>query len=202
MEFPGTLIDLIRHGEPVGGSRYRGHTDDPLSDKGWQQMRAAVGDQNPWDRIISSPLLRCAEFARELATRHTIPMQTDDRFKEIYFGPWEGKTADQLLAMDKDCLQRFWSDPVNNMPAGAETIAEFEQRVLTGWEEISSQYSGQHLLLVGHGGMMRVILSHVLGMPRAHMFRLSVKYAAISRIRLDDYGDRIMPIVKFHAGQL
>lgn len=202
METPSTIIDLIRHGEPLGGSRYRGHTDDPLSDTGWAQMRSAVSDHNGWDVIVSSPLLRCAEFAREVANRHDIPMQTDDRFKEIFFGPWEGKTAEELIEQDKECLQRFWSDPVNNMPAGAETIKAFEQRVLAGWDALTTQQQGKRILLVGHGGMMRVILSHVLGMPRAHMFRLSVKYAAISRIRLDDYGDSIMPIVKFHAGQL
>lgn len=202
MDFPSTLVDLIRHGEPVGGTRYRGHTDDPLSDDGWTQMRSSVGDHKPWDRIVSSPLLRCAEFAREVSTRHEIPMQTDERFKEIFFGPWEGKTPEELMAMDKDCLQRFWSDPVNNMPEGAESMAEFEKRVLAGWDELVREFTGQHVLLVGHGGMMRVILSHVLGMPRAHMFRLSVKYAAISRVRLDDYGDSIMPIVKFHAGRL
>ena len=33
-----TTIDLIRHGEPVGGSKYRGQTDDPLSEKGWAQI--------------------------------------------------------------------------------------------------------------------------------------------------------------------
>lgn len=202
METPSTLIDLIRHGEPVGGTRYRGHTDDPLSETGWSQMRSAVDGHNPWDVIVSSPLLRCAEFANEVATQHSLPLQTDARFMEIFFGPWEGKTADELLQQDKECLQHFWSDPVNNMPEGAETIQEFEQRVLAGWDDVLQQHASKHILLVGHGGMMRVILSHVLGMPRAHMFRLSVKYAAISRIRLDDYGDNIMPIVKFHGGQL
>ena len=39
---PPTLIDMIRHGEPVGGRRYRGQIDDPLSEKGWRQMWAAV----------------------------------------------------------------------------------------------------------------------------------------------------------------
>jgi len=35
----------MRHGEPVGGRAYRGHSiDDPLSEKGWQQMWDAVGD--------------------------------------------------------------------------------------------------------------------------------------------------------------
>jgi len=202
MDAPTTIVDLIRHGEPVGGTRYRGHTDDPLSETGWTQMRTAVQDHKPWDVIVASPLLRCAEFANEVAERHKLPVHKDERFKEIFFGPWEGKTPDELEKEDKTCLQRFWSDPVNNMPPGAESIAEFEQRVLAAWDDMVQQHNGKHILLVGHGGMMRVILSHVLGMPRDHMFRLSVKYAAISRIRLDDYGDNIMPIVKFHAGQL
>ena len=37
-----TIIDLIRHGEPVGGQRLRGAQDDPLSALGWQQMRESV----------------------------------------------------------------------------------------------------------------------------------------------------------------
>ncbi|MEW6253578.1 MAG: histidine phosphatase family protein, partial [Planctomycetota bacterium] len=62
-----TLIDLMRHGEPVGGRRYRGQVDDPLSEKGWAQMRAAVGEAAPWHHVVSSPLLRCREFAETLA---------------------------------------------------------------------------------------------------------------------------------------
>ena len=63
-----TTIDLIRHGEPVGGSKYRGQTDDPLSEKGWEQMRAAVGDHRPWEAILTSPLARCRAFAEKLAS--------------------------------------------------------------------------------------------------------------------------------------
>ena len=40
-----TVIDLIRHGEPEGGKRYRGQIDHPLSATGWQQMWDAVGAQ-------------------------------------------------------------------------------------------------------------------------------------------------------------
>ena len=43
-----TTLDLMRHGEPVGGRRYRGRTDDPLSEKGWNQMWTAVGDYRGW----------------------------------------------------------------------------------------------------------------------------------------------------------
>ena len=45
-----TTIDLIRHGEPVGGKKFRGSTDDPLSELGWQQMTAAVASTTEWER--------------------------------------------------------------------------------------------------------------------------------------------------------
>jgi alpha-ribazole phosphatase/probable phosphoglycerate mutase len=62
-----TTVDLLRHGEPAGGPRFRGTTDDPLSELGWQQMRATVGTQLPWEVVVSSPLRRCAAFAEWLA---------------------------------------------------------------------------------------------------------------------------------------
>lgn len=81
-----TLIDMLRHGEPVGGRRYRGQTDDPLSDKGWRQMRAATAETRPWTAIVSSPLLRCRAFAEELAGQTGLPLAVDDRLKEVGFG--------------------------------------------------------------------------------------------------------------------
>ncbi len=114
-----TTIDLIRHGEPVGGKRYRGQIDDPLSEKGWQQMWVAVGEHHPWDVIVTSTLSRCRDFAEALGERHGIPVETDARLMEIGFGEWEGRTAAELLAEDPQRLQRFWSDPLNHTPPGA-----------------------------------------------------------------------------------
>ena len=198
-----TIVDLIRHGEPEGGTRYRGHTDDPLSETGWQQMRAAVADHNPWEVLVASPLLRCKEFAQEVASRHQLPLEEDARFKEIFFGPWEGKTGEQIIAEEDELrLKRFWSDPVNNMPAGAETMNDFEARVLSAWQEMLERHRGKHILLVGHGGMMRVIMAHALGMPLDNLFRLNVGYASISRIQIDSYPKGDFPRLKFHSGTL
>ena len=52
-----TIIDIIRHGEPVGGTRIRGNgVDDPLSERGWQQMWVAVQNAPTWSRIITLPI--------------------------------------------------------------------------------------------------------------------------------------------------
>ena len=45
-------MDLMRHGEPLGGKRDRGQFDDPLSDKGWAKMRTTVKGCTTWDALI------------------------------------------------------------------------------------------------------------------------------------------------------
>ena len=100
MPDPGTtVIDLLRHGEPQGGRRYRGQIDDPLSELGWKQMWDAVGDHAGWDHIVSSPLLRCRSFAEALGEARALPVSVDAGFREIGFGSWEGFTAADLRAM-------------------------------------------------------------------------------------------------------
>lgn len=201
-EMETTTVDLMRHGEPVGGRRYRGHLDDPLSDKGWRQMRTAVGDHHPWDTIVSSPLCRCADFGVELAQRHGLPLQIEPRLKEIGFGAWEGRTADELQAEDPLCLWRFYDDPINNTPPGAEPLTAFRDRIVAAWDDLLAQHAGRHLLLIGHAGMMRMILRHVLEMPLDNMFRIHVSNACISRIQVDGRGGEAQARLLFHDGRL
>lgn len=197
-----TTIDMIRHGEPIGGRRYRGQIDDPLSDKGWTQMREAVAEHRPWDVIISSTLSRCIGFARELGQRHGIEVKAESRFIEIGFGEWEGRTADELNQENPDQVHRFLVDPLNHTPPGAETLYEFEARIIDAWNEMLDRHMGQHILLVGHAGMIRMILRHILDMPLERMYRIQVANAAITRIHVEHTGETSLPRLLFHDGRL
>ena len=197
-----TTIDLIRHGEPVGGRRYRGQIDDPLSEKGWRQMREAVGDACPWDVIVSSPLIRCRAFADELAQRHGLPVSFDARFKEIGFGVWEGKTADEISADDPDALMRFYADPVRYRPQGAEPLSDFEARIGAGLSALLKQHEGRHVLVVGHAGVIRMILRHALGIPVANIFRIQVPNAGLTRLEYHRHAGDFTARLLFHAGSL
>ena len=64
------------------------------------------------------------------------------------------------------------------------------------------RHRGKHILLVGHGGMMRLIMAHALGMPLNNLFRLNVGYAAISRIQVDSHPAGDFPRLRFHHGSL
>ena len=75
-------LSLLRHGEPVGGRIYRGNQDDPLTEKGWQQMLDATQNQS-WDLIITSPLLRCQSFAQHLHQQQKSSLEIVDNFLEL-----------------------------------------------------------------------------------------------------------------------
>ncbi len=182
-------LDLIRHGEPVGGRRYRGHgCDDPLSDKGWRQMRAAVTGPQPWDAVLSSPLLRCRTFAEELK----LPLRVHEDFREVGFGAWEGLSPDQIRQQRPGEYEHYQEDPVLNRPPGAEDLQAFGRRVQSALELCLAETEGRHLLLVAHAGVIRCILGHVLQAPPQRWYRIGVDNAGLSRLNFDALGGMLV----------
>lgn len=191
----GRFIDLLRHGETEGGTGFRGSLDDRLSETGWKQMWSAVGGNDArWDHIISSPLLRCADFSEALAERHSISVETDERLKEMHFGEWEGRTAAQLMLTDANALSEFWQNPLRYTPPQAEPLKDFQTRVLTAWDDIVAKHNNRKMLIVSHAGVMRVILSKILDHPVQRLLEIDVGHAALKRFCIDpddDSGDGV-----------
>ncbi|MGM0951553.1 MAG: histidine phosphatase family protein [Pseudomonadota bacterium] len=186
-----TLVDLIRHGEPEGGPRFRGSQDDPLSEKGWQQMQAAIAPDDQWDVIVSSPMTRCLRFAETLAEQRQIPLHIEEDLREIGFGEWEGLTAEQVQQRYGEQLNRFWQDSVNHPPPGGEAIRDFHKRVTGSFSHWQQKLAGQKILVVCHGGVIRMVLADILGIPLEKSFTgFAVPYACRSQIRIDqsDFG--------------
>ncbi|MBL1277653.1 MAG: alpha-ribazole phosphatase family protein [Ectothiorhodospiraceae bacterium] len=185
-----TRVDLLRHGETTSGSSFRGSIDDALTENGWFQMTAAVEARlaeapNQWERIVSSPLQRCADFAHKLGKRHSLPVCLDSRFKEMHFGKWEGRTAAELMADDENALTLFWEDPVKNTPPEAEPLPDFERRVLSAWTELLQQYKGEKVLLVTHGGVIRVLLCQFHQWSLHRLMEFDVQHAALKKVSIE-----------------
>ena len=183
-----TVIEVMRHGEPVGGRRYRGHgVDDPLTDLGWQQMWDAVEGHPGWDFIVSSPLSRCHEFAQQLSKKLKIGYGLDDRFREIGFGVWEGLTPDEILSQDSHALDHFYADPVNNRPEGAEPLDAFSERVWEGYNDLRKKHANQSILIVAHAGVVRAITANTLHMSLDDVYsNLKVEYGGIMTSIIED----------------
>ena len=142
----------------MGGSRFRGASDDPLSPVGIAQMRAAAEGPEDWDVLVSSPARRCADFAREVAEGRGLALELMSDLGERRFGAWENRLASEIPDSE---LHRFWSDPVGYTPPGAESFSALRERVAHAWKRILA-LDARFPLIVTHGGVVRVVLGEVL----------------------------------------
>ncbi|MFW6496295.1 histidine phosphatase family protein [Acinetobacter baumannii] len=155
-------IDLLRHGESQYSHTLRGHLDDELTAKGWQQMQSTieqVTDQT-WDVIVSSSLKRCACFAEQLAKTAELPLLVNHDLKEMYFGDWEGVSTQQIYETSPELLANFWQKPSQYCPPRAETLDQFKTRVLKGFQNLlgyMQKQNLQHALVVTHGGVIKLL---------------------------------------------
>lgn len=172
-------LDMLRHGETQGGTGFRGRLDDELSERGWRQLREATAGVGGWQRVVSSPLRRCADFARQLAGERGLPFELEPDLRELDFGAWEGLTAADLMNGQSEQLARFWNDPYAFTPPQGEPVADFEARVVAAVERLTDRCAGEQVLLVTHAGVMRLLLAEARGLPRAQLLKVEVGHAAL-----------------------
>lgn len=173
-------IDLLRHGEPEGGNVFRGRTDHPLTDLGWEQMEQAVAGQS-WDVIIASPLSRCWAFAQRLSDELGVELLQADGFREFDFGIWEGQPMDEVFAKDFERIKGLWDDPMHFASPEGESVLNFEARILKDWFGCLSR-KDERQLIICHGGVIRMILKEVLGLPYPNINRFDVPFASMTQI--------------------
>ena len=186
-------IDFLRHGEPVGGDVLRGRVDHPLSELGWSQMQKAaalcserkVTPATPsWTHLISSPLQRCRVFAEHLAGVTALELQVAQQWQEIDYGDWDGMLLSDWRKEAGQQFKEFRNDVSKLHPPNGEAFLSFRDRVLTAWNGLADLADGSHVLVVTHGGVLRVVLPTVLGMPLNRSYPLHIPFASFSRIAL------------------
>ncbi len=190
-----TTVDLLRHGACEGGDIYRGSTDVALSSEGWRQMEQATLQSTGWQTVVTSPLARCRVFAEHCAARLELPLQVVAGLREMDFGEWEGRLLKEVWRSEPQTVSRFYEDPAAVTPPGGEPTLLAQQRMVEAWQALMGQCAGQHLLLVCHGGVIRLLLSHLLDMSVSAIARLHIPYASISRVRVYRRGGQDFPVL-------
>jgi alpha-ribazole phosphatase len=181
------LVYLLRHGETEGGARYWGGTDVALSPKGWEQMRAAVFGHS-WELIVSSPLRRCATFAKALAQERGVPCRYDEDLREMSFGEWEGRSAAELMQTDAERLRRFWSDPSAQAPPGGESLAQLHSRAVAAWLRVVTDPESKRVLIITHSGPIRLLRAAQSGTPLSALLSIDVPHGSLLGIECDADG--------------
>ena len=163
-------IHLIRHGLTEGNlkQQYIGVTDLPLAGVGvaeLQRLKEEV-DYPRVDKVYSSPMLRCRQTASILYPGKDI--QTVDNMREIDFGEFEGKTANELETLPS---YADWAAGRISAAPGGEDNTEFAKRLCVGLNEIvrDMMSSGaEHAAVVMHGGAIMMLLASC-AVPRKSM---------------------------------
>jgi alpha-ribazole phosphatase len=94
---------------------------------------------------------------------------------ELDFGLWEGKTWETIDRLESE---RWMKDFVNNCPPGGETLNEMNNRVMSFWEELILRPS-RRIVVITHGGVIRLILAAVNASPLKSIFDVNVNYGEV-----------------------
>ena len=170
---------FLRHGEITHTDHLAGHTDYELSMTGRTDLINKARSLE-WDRVITSPLVRCWDVAQQIASEKVCDIQIEDAIKEYNFGDWDGQSFESLWAMPKPNIGDFWQDPFALTPPNGESMLDFKERVGDWWREQLSQPKEESILVISHAGVIKEIAGLVLGLPSNHNIHshLSLRYAS------------------------
>lgn len=178
------LIYLIRHGEILIEKqvrRYIGQIDISLSQEGISQaqlVQAQLAKQE-LTAVFCSDLVRSVETARIIAKPlNLVPIIRRD-LREISMGAWEGKTFAEIKQLYPAEYVKRGQEIVDYIIPGGESFAICQNRILAEFSELLSTTVG-NILIVGHAGVNRILLCHILGMPLKNLFRISQDYGCIN----------------------
>lgn len=214
-----TVLYLIRHGETEGAEkkRYKGSIDVPLSEHGIRQMEQVskyIVEENKncsnrpsppllkggkgglLDAVYCSDLKRAIKSAQVIAKPHSLSPVIVPSFRERNFGIWEGMSFDEIQLKYPDEFNAWAVNPLQFSPMQGESTFTMSERVLNSLEEIIRNHEGKHIAIVAHGGVNRIILCHLLGIPLENIFRIDQDYGALNII---EFWEKY-PVVKLING--
>jgi alpha-ribazole phosphatase len=188
---PHTRIHLIRHGQVVGHDqkRYNGQTDVALTDLGieqYHQLKERLADTRI-SACYTSDLTRCVTGAHIICEQFGIDPVRRHELRELNIGVWEGMVWQEIQKTWPDEWQARLADLVHYRVPQGENLLDVEARVMPVIREIIDRHHGQELLVVGHGGVNRIVLLNAIGAPLAGMFNIEQNYGCYNII--DYYAD-------------
>lgn len=172
---------MVRHGEVMTPGLLCAASDEPLSKRGHQQL-ASLGSAGGWDIIISSPSLRCREFAEQLSDQYRIPLLVDSAWREIDMGEWTGRTTQSIWQSDRDHLLKLWESPQQFIAPGGEQMTGFIDRVHRATDALIADHRGKTILLLTHAGVIRAILAQILSMEWRSVQKIKMGHGKINRL--------------------
>lgn len=179
-----TRVVLVRHTEVDESARGRcyGRLDVGLSADGRRHadVLAAVLADELFTAVYSSPLTRALDTARLLASVHDLVPRELDALAELDFGEVEGMTYEEIEARRPELFRAWMDEPATVRFPGGESLADLRTRVLPALAMIRARHEGDAVVVVAHGGVIRIVLAEALGLADDAFFRLDQSEGGVS----------------------
>lgn len=177
-------ITLIRHGETVENQNriVQGQLPGQLTPKGKHQARQAGEElaSERFDYIYCSDLRRCQQTATYIREHHPeTPWECHQALREFNYGVYQGTSN---AGMDWDAIKLAALE--ERVPRG-ESWADVTLRIQEFLRDAYQRHANQHLLLVTHGGPIRVIQSQLEGIPLESLLNNMLPNCGVLRYEMD-----------------
>ena len=185
-----TEIILIRHGETEWNSQQRmqGHSNSDLSSLGQAQIQA-LGQwmkNVPFDHIYSSDSLRAKQTAEAITQFSGHELQFDQRLREKNLGVFEGLTSEEARERHPEVFRLFKTAGSKYVIDEGESTQQLQDRALEIVNEIRIKHPEERVLLVTHGGFIRVVMKHSLGLSLETPTRFLIRNTGVFRLVWED----------------
>lgn len=191
-----TRVIIVRHGQSTYNTerRIQGRTDaSTLTDKGRSDAgKAGKALSNiAFKAIYSSPLNRAkltAEIIHSELVEKSAVIQISEQLVEVDLPLWAGMLSADVKEKFPDDYSIWKQRPhelrmiVNDAQGTQElfpVLALYEQ-AKQFWQEILSRHQGETILIVGHNGINRALISTALGIPPSGYHGLQQSNCGIS----------------------
>lgn len=207
-----TTIVLVRHGRThlteskrISG---RGGEDPKLSEAGRLDARMAasalkqIGNDGPWSylspvsAIVASPIQRTVDTANIIANELGLSVELNENIAEISFGDWDGHTNDEVRSKWPEEFAN-WQGSWDAAPPNGESLEIFNERVISGLEQIVNENVGRTVAVVSHVMPIRGIIRNALSGGTSAYWVPQISPCSISILRF--WGDQAAEVLTVNS---
>lgn len=164
-------------------AKYQSYLRDIHKTKG-SRVRGSEGSREAQRlaAVYTSNLSRAMKSAEIIARPYKLkPIQMKE-LRERSFGIWEGMSFTEIKERYPEEFSAWAGNPLKYSPVEGESTVEVEKRVMKAVNRILKKHKGDEIAIVSHGGVSRIILCNILGIPLENIFRIEQDYAAVNII--------------------
>lgn len=176
-----TSFVFLRHAEvePKFHRIFGGRLDMGLSELGLDQSRrlAAWLKRFPFDAVYASPMKRVQLTLQPFRDHARVEPKVLHDLREVDFGDWTGlawsEVHDRFGVSAYDWLHVLGQGGFPNGETGEQLLA----RTKACLHHMLEEHRGRTVAVFAHGGVIRALLSELMGMPIHAMERIEIDYA-------------------------